>query len=132
MFYGKLLKLRSTLAFRLTVWYAGIFAIFSSVAFLLFYTLITSVLQERIDQDLLGQAQRFSVLLATEGLDAVNSNAVIEAQAAGVKKVFFRLLNLNGDVFSSSNMSYWKDIAVDGKAIGQLVRSQSRLGILAD
>jgi hypothetical protein len=108
MFYGKLLKLRRTLAFRLTLWYAGIFAIFSSVAFLLFYTLITSVLEERIDQDLLAQAQRFSVLLATEGLDAVNSNAVIEAQAAGVKKVFFRLLNLNGDVFSSSNMSYWK------------------------
>lgn len=125
MFYGKLLKLRSALAFRLTLWYAGIFAIFSSVAFLLFYTLITSVLEERIDQDLLAQAQRFSVLLATEGLDAVNSNAVIEAQAAGVKKVFFRLLNLNGDVFSSSNMSYWKDIAVDGKAISQLVRSQT-------
>jgi len=125
MFYGKLLKLRRTLAFRLTLWYAGIFAIFSSVAFLLFYTLITSVLEERIDQDLLAQAQRFSVLLATEGLDAVNSNAVIEAQAAGVKKVFFRLLNLNGDIFSSSNMSYWKDIAVDGKAIGQLVRSQT-------
>ena len=77
MFYGKLPKLRNTLAFRLTLWYAGIFAIFSSIAFLLFYTLITSVLQERIDQDLLGQAQRFSVVLAIEGLDAVNSNAVI-------------------------------------------------------
>lgn len=80
MFSGKLLKVRSTLAFRLTLWYAGIFAVFSSIAFLLFYTLITSVLQGRIDQDLLGQAQRFSVLLATEGLDAVNNNAVIEAQ----------------------------------------------------
>jgi heavy metal sensor kinase len=125
MFYGKLPKLRSTLAFRLTLWYAGIFAIFSSVAFLLFYTLITSVIQERIDQDLLAQAQRFSVLLTTEGLDAVNNSAVIEAQAAGVKKVFFRLLNLNGEVFSSSNMSYWKDIAVDGNAIGQLLRSQT-------
>ena len=111
MFSGKLLKVRSTLAFRLTLWYAGIFAVFSSIAFLLFYTLITSVLQGRIDQDLLGQAQRFSVLLATEGLDAVNNNAVIEAQSAGVKKVFFRLLNLNGEVFSSSNMSYWKNIA---------------------
>lgn len=125
MFSGKLLKVRSTLAFRLTLWYAGIFAVFSSIAFLLFYTLITSVLQGRIDQDLLGQAQRFSVLLATEGLDAVNNNAVIEAQSAGVKKVFFRLLNLNGEVFSSSNMSYWKNIAVDGKAIGQLLQSQT-------
>src|SRR6516225_3367330 len=63
MFYGKFLELRATLAFRLTLWYAGSFAIFSTVAFLLFYTLITSVLQERIDQDLLGQAQRFSALL---------------------------------------------------------------------
>lgn len=125
MFSGKLLKVRGTLAFRLTLWYAGIFAVFSSIAFLLFYTLITSVLQGRIDQDLLGQAQRFSVLLATEGLDAVNNNAVIEAQSAGVKKVFFRLLNLNGEVFSSSNMSYWKNIAVDGKAIGQLLQSQT-------
>ena len=125
MFYGKFLELRATLAFRLTLWYAGIFAIFSTVAFLLFYTLITSVLQERIDQDLLGQAQRFSALLATEGVEAVNSNAVIEAQAAGVKKVFFRLLNLNGQAFSSSNMSYWKDIAVDGNAIEQLLRSQT-------
>ena len=125
MFSGKLLKVRSTLAFRLTLWYAGIFAVFSGIAFLLFYTLITSVLQGRIDQDLLGQAQRFSVLLATEGLDAVNNNAVIEAQSAGVKKVFFRLLNLNGEVFSSSNMSYWKNIVVDGKAIGQLLQSQT-------
>jgi len=125
MFYGKFLELRATLAFRLTLWYAGIFAIFSTVAFLLFYTLITSVLQERIDQDLLGQAQRFSALLATEGVEAVNNNAVIEAQAAGVKKVFFRLLNLNGQAFSSSNMSYWKDIAVDGNAIEQLLRSQT-------
>jgi heavy metal sensor kinase len=123
MFLGKILKLGSTLAFRLTLWYAGIFAVCSCVAFLLFYTLITSVLQERIDQELLGQAQRFSALLATEGIEAVNNSAVIEAQAAGVKKVFFRLLNLTGDAFSSSNMSYWKDIGVNVGAIEPLLRS---------
>ena len=123
MFLGKIPSLRSTLAFRLTLWYAGIFAVCSCVAFLLFYTLITSVLQERIDQDLLGQAQRFSALLATDGIEAVNNSAVIEAQAAGVKKVFFRLLNLTGDAFSSSNMSYWKDIGVNVGAIEPLLRS---------
>ncbi len=123
MFLGKILKLGSTLAFRLTLWYAGIFAVCSCVAFLLFYTLITSVLQERIDQELLGQAQRFSALLATEGIEAVNNSAVIEAQAAGVKKVFFRLLNFTGDAFSSSNMSYWKDIGVNVGAIEPLLRS---------
>jgi heavy metal sensor kinase len=123
MSFGKILRLPNTLAFRLTLWYAGIFALCSCVAFLLFYTLIISLLQERTDQELLGQAQRFSALLASEGVEAVNNSAVIEAQAAGVKKVFFRLLNVNGEVFSSSNMSYWKDIGVEVKAVQQLLRS---------
>src|SRR5262245_6037351 len=122
MSLGKILRLPNTLAFRLTLWYAGIFALSSCVAFLLFYAFITSVLQERTDQELLGQAQRFSTLLAGDGIGAVNNSAVIEAQAAGEKKVFFRLLNLTGEAFSSSNMSYWKDINVDVGAIEQLLR----------
>jgi hypothetical protein len=122
MSLGKILRLPNTLAFRLTLWYAGIFTLCSCVAFLLFYTLITLVFQERTDQELLGQAQRFSSLLAAEGIGAVNNSAVIEAQAAGEKKVFFRLLNINGEVFSSSNVSYWKDISVDATAIEKLLR----------
>jgi heavy metal sensor kinase len=92
------------------------------VAFLLFYALIASVFQERTDQELLTQAQRFSTLLAGDGIGAVTNGAVIEAQAAGEKKVFFRLLNLTGEAFSSSNMSYWKDINVDVGAIEKLLR----------
>jgi heavy metal sensor kinase len=122
MSLGKLLRLPNTLAFRLTLWYAGIFTLCSCVAFLLFYALITSTLQERIDQELLSQAQRFSTLLAGDGIGGVNNSAVIEAQAAGEKKVFFRLLNLTGEAFSSSNMSYWKDINVDVGAIEKLLR----------
>ena len=122
MSLGKILRLPNTLAFRLTLWYGGIFTLCSGVAFLLFYTLITSVLQERTDQELLAQAQRFSTLLAGDGIGTVNNSAVIEAQAAGEKKVFFRLLNLTGEVFSSSNMSYWKDINVDVGAIEKLLR----------
>lgn len=122
MSFGKILRLPNTLAFRLTLWYAGIFALCSCIAFLLFYALITSLLRERTDQELLGQAQRFSGLLAREGVEAVNDSAVIEAQEAGVKKVFFRFLNLTGEAFSSSNMSYWKDIGVDVTAIQQLLR----------
>jgi heavy metal sensor kinase len=117
----KLISLRNTLAFRLTLWYAGIFTISSCVAFLLFYTLITSFIRERTDQELLAQVNRFSALLAAEGAEAVKNNAVIEAQAAGVKKVFFRFLSQNGQVFSSSNMSYWQDIDIHKKAIEELL-----------
>ena len=123
----RLISLRHTLAFRLTLWYAGIFAVSSCVAFLLFYTLITSFMREQTDQELLGQVNRFSTLLAADGLEAVKNNAVIEAQAAGVKKVFFRFLAQDGQVFSSSNMSYWQDIDIHKKAIEELLQGSLRV-----
>jgi heavy metal sensor kinase len=111
------LRFRRTLAFRLTLWYAGIFTLSSCAVFLLLYMLVASSIRERTDLELLSEANRFSRILATEGVETVKSFAVIEAQAAGVRKVFFRLLSLNGQVFSSSNMSYWKDIGVHAEAI---------------
>ena len=114
------ISLRNTLAFRLTLWYAGIFTVSSCIAFLLFYMLITSVIRGRTDQELLGQVNRFSAVLATEGVEALKGVAVIEAQAAGVKKVFFRFVALNGQAFSSSNVSYWQDIVIRRSALEQL------------
>ena len=116
------LSLGNTLAFRLTLWYAGIFTLSSCVAFLLFYMLITSIISERTDQELLSQAGEFSTVLRVNGLTAVRSYAILEAQAAGVKKVFFRLLYPTGQAFSSSNMAYWENIGVDVKAIEALLR----------
>jgi heavy metal sensor kinase len=116
-----------TLAFRLTLWYAGIFTVSSCIAFLLFYMLISSVIGERTDQELLNQAGQFSTVLKTRGLEAVESFAFLEAQAAGVKKVFFRLLYPNGNAFSSSNMSYWEDIGVRKTAIEQLLQGSSHV-----
>jgi len=121
----KLLSIRNTLAFRLTLWYAGIFTVSSFIAFLLFYALITSVIRERTDQELLSQVNRFSVLLTNEGVEAVENGTLIEAQAAGVKKVFFRLLQLNGQVYSSTNVSYWQDIGIDRVALQALLRGDA-------
>jgi heavy metal sensor kinase len=118
----KLFSRRNTLAFRLTLWYAGIFTVSSCIAFLLFYTLITSVIRERSDEELLNQANRFVTLYDTEGINEVAKSAVIEAQAAGVRKVFFRLVSPEGEIFSSSNMSYWINIAVRPEAIQALLQ----------
>jgi heavy metal sensor kinase len=118
----KRIRPRRTLAFRLTLWYAGIFTFSSAIAFLLFYTLINSFLREQTDQELLGQVNRFSTLLASEGVEAVQNAALIEAQAAGVKKVFFRFLSIDGQVFSSSNMAYWKNIYITEGAIRSVLR----------
>ncbi len=124
MFLKKLDSIRHTLAFRLTLWYAGLFMLTSCVAFLFFYFLITSVIRDRTDQDLLGEARTLSSILKVEGIDAVQRQVIIEAQAAGEKKIFFRLLSFNGQEFSSSNMSYWRDIGVGKAAINQLIREK--------
>ncbi|HNT43403.1 MAG TPA: ATP-binding protein [Syntrophorhabdaceae bacterium] len=118
---GKIRKTRDTLALRLTLWYAGIFTVSSFVAFFLFYTLVTSVVRGRTDEELMNQARRYVVLASTEGLEEAKKAAVVETQAAGLRKVFFRMLYADGVTFSSSNMSYWKDIGIHVNAIRQLV-----------
>jgi heavy metal sensor kinase len=122
MFLKKINSIRHTLAFRLTLWYAGLFMLTSCVAFLFFYILITSVIRDRTDQDLLGEARTLSSILKVEGIDAVQRQVILEAQAAGEKKIFFRLLSFTGQEFSSSNMSYWRDIGIGKAAINQLIR----------
>jgi len=124
MFLKKINSIRHTLAFRLTLWYAGLFMLTSCVAFLFFYFLITSVIRDRTDQDLLGEARTLSSVLRVEGIDAVQRQVIIKAQAAGEKKVFFRLLSFAGQEFSSSNMSYWRDIGIGNAAINQLIREK--------
>jgi heavy metal sensor kinase len=112
---------RNSLTLRLTLWYAGMFTASSFVAFFLFYALITAFIQEKTDQELLNQAGQFSLLFQERGIRAIEDLAVFEAQAAGEKKVFFRLLYLNGQVFSSSNTTSWENIAVSPGAIQKLI-----------
>jgi heavy metal sensor kinase len=121
------LNLRNTLAFRLTLWYAGIFAVSSCIAFLLFYALISSFILDQTDQELQSHVSRFSLVLASEGAGSVGDSAILEAEAAGVKKVFFRFLSVNGQVFSSSNMSYWKNIDIDATAVKTLLRDNRQV-----
>lgn len=114
-------RLRNSLSFRLTLWYTGIFTLSSCIAFLLFYLLITSVIRERTDQELLGHAGQFSAVLGERGIGTVEEFAILEAQAAGVKKVFFRLLYPTGEAFSSSSMSSWTQIGIRKAAVEKLL-----------
>jgi heavy metal sensor kinase len=120
----KITDIRHTLAFRLTLWYAGIFMLSAGVAFFFFYLLITSVMRQQTDQSLSSEVRAFSSILSSQGPDAVKRQALLQAQAAGEKKIFFRLLYITGQVFSSSNMSYWRDIGINKTVIKRLLDSQ--------
>ncbi|MGD9301564.1 MAG: ATP-binding protein [Desulfobacterales bacterium] len=121
----KIADIHHTLAFRLTLWYAGIFMLSAGVAFFFFYLLITSVIRQQTDQGLSSEVRSFSSILAAQGPEAVKRQALLQAQAAGEKKIFFRLLYITGQVFSSSNMSYWRDIGINRIAIDRLLENRS-------
>ena len=117
----RLIDIFHTLAFRLTLWYAGIFILSACIAFFFFYFLITSVIRQQTDRDLLSEVRTFSSILTVQGPDALRRQAFLQAQAGGEKKIFFRLLFITGQLFSSSNMSYWRDIGVNKEAIKRLL-----------
>ena len=127
MYSKKGLKVRHTLAFRLTLWYAGIFSLSASIAFIFFYLLMTSMFRDQTDRDLYRQAGIFSMIMATDGVEAVKRFADLESQASGEKKIFYRMFYPTGISFSSSNMSYWQDIGVTRANIEQALHGNSQI-----
>jgi heavy metal sensor kinase len=127
MFLKQLLDSRHTLAVRLTLWYGGIFTLSAVIAFILFYFLLTSFMRQQTDQDLLKQMDRYATILSIQGIGGLQEVVTLEAQAAGVEKIFIRLLYPNGEVFSSSNMEYWQDVTVSPAAIKNLIEGRSHV-----
>jgi heavy metal sensor kinase len=124
MFLKRLVEIRRMLAFRLTLWYAGVFLISAAVAFAFFYYLITSAIRGRTDRDLLSEVRSFASVMALQGIESVKRQALLESQAAGEKKIFIQLLYPDGRLFSSSNMSYFHNIPVSVEAIGRMIEQK--------
>ncbi|MFO7753445.1 MAG: ATP-binding protein [Desulfobacteraceae bacterium] len=116
-----------TVAFRLTLWYAGVFSISSMVVFLLFYLLVSKTILNRIDQDLEDKLSLFSAVVSRKGMAGAKHQAIMEAQAAGEKMVFFRLLYPTGEVFASSSMGYWRNVDADQEAIQQVLSGREKI-----
>lgn len=112
-----------TIAFKLTLWFTGIFSICSAFAFILFCFLATKTLEAGIDENLLEHASKFSASIHRNGLVGARDLAVLEAQAAGEKVIFFRLLYPTGEVFASSHMSYWRQVKIKEHALEQLLHT---------
>ncbi len=115
-------KLRGTLAFRLTLWYAGIFSLSTVSAFVAFYLVIASVLQERKHEDLIDDVGEFSILLAQEGIDRVEDEMRWEVASDGAEHIFLRLLALDGRVRLSTDMATWQNLDPDPDALARLRR----------
>lgn len=120
MFLKPILDFCQTLVFRLTLWYAGIFALSSFLAFFAFYHHITSIISERTNEDLLETAHEFSALMASRGIDELKRALVFEARDDGEEQVLYRLLTPDGEELSSSDKSFWSDLKTDRGALERI------------
>ncbi|MFW5853778.1 MAG: two-component sensor histidine kinase, partial [Thermodesulfobacteriota bacterium] len=121
------IKRPRTLAVRLTLWYGSVFILSAGLAFFSFYLLMTNILLDRTDQELLSQARTLQAVFESRNLAAVKAVMIREAKAAGERKVFFRLLYIDGSAFSSTNLTSWKTIEVSRIAIRHLLEGENRV-----
>ncbi|MDA8137307.1 MAG: ATP-binding protein [Desulfobacteraceae bacterium] len=101
----------------MTLWYVFVFVLSATVAFALFYLLILRLISQRTDEDLITNANRLAQVYALEGGEMLRRAALLQVQTTGEQKMFFRLFYPSGVFFSSSNMTYWKNIGIDRKAV---------------
>ncbi len=125
MFLKHLKALSRSLAFRLTLWYAGIFALSSCLAFVIFYYLIIDVLREQTDGNLRRQLSAFSGIMQLEGIAGVQQIAAMDALSGGEKKRLIRLLSRFGTEFTAASSDYWQGVGVNAEAIRRLLTGGS-------
>ncbi len=123
MLFDKLRRLRRTLAFRLTLWYAGIFTVSSLLAFLFFYLQIASIIDARRDADLLDDIKDYSALLTAKGMEEVQHTMAVDAKQDGENKTFYRLLAPDGKELSSTDLSSWGPLDVNRPALKHITES---------
>lgn len=107
MCLNKIFRLPRTLALRLTVWYAAIFAASSTLVFVLVYLLISAFIAERTSEDMREDLRDFAALLRTEGIERVKSEMALDTKHQEAQQVFFRLWTSDGRELAVTDLSSW-------------------------
>ena len=107
MFLKKVTKLKNTLLFRLTALYAVAFISVSLVSFLIFYFYVYAVSMERMDDELLDEVEIFSEAMTAKGLAGIKAKIAETAEMEDPEEEFYRLMNINGDILATTDMSAW-------------------------
>jgi heavy metal sensor kinase len=102
MFLKNFRNLMNSLAFRLTLWYAAVFSVSVLLVVSVFYYRIFSITMSVHDQDLTGEIEEFSIIMANGGLEQVKTYMKVEVESdkAANEDTAFRLLSDTGRVIA--------------------------------
>jgi signal transduction histidine kinase len=115
------LKWHHTLALRLTIWYAGIFALSSLLAFTLVYLLMVTIVQQRADEDLQEDIEEYAGFMRLDGLDKVKEEMAFETQGEEARTDFFRLWTRDGRLMAATDLSSWPGLSAPGTELLRLL-----------
>ncbi len=110
MFLGKLLSVRHSLLFRLTLLYAVAFIFLASLSFLVLYYRLFSITMHRMDEELVEKTRYHAAVMAREGLEGVRAAIMRDAESEKPNEEFQRILNFKGDILASTDMAPWGTI----------------------
>jgi len=122
MFYEMMTpKISQSLTFRLTLWYATIFALSLLSMLLVAYLMLSQRMEARIDELLLSDALELRGLYRKYGMDNIEAEFAREAEVTGTDQVFFRLLSREGSQLKASDLHAWNKIPVTQSILDHLV-----------
>lgn len=119
MLSGKLARLTKALSFRVTLWFSVFFTLSVLVVFLALHFIISAQLLERVDRDISNEMEEFSGLLSMKTQDELSEFINLEAQSEGEDHIFLRLIDKDGKILASSDMSAWKGVEINKDAVEQ-------------
>ncbi len=117
-------KIYRSLTFRLTLWYAVVFAVSLLSMLLVVYLMLAQRMDTRIDELLLSDALEFKHLYRLYGIDNMEAEFAREAEVAGTDQVFFRLLSRDGRQLRASDLHAWKEVPVTQSILDHLAPDQ--------
>jgi signal transduction histidine kinase len=103
----KIIKLKNTLLFRLTVLYAGIFTLSSVLIFFAIYFKIHSVAIKDMDEEFLDEISQYAEHMSRSGLEVIVTKIEEMAESEDPNEEFYRIITFEGEVLFSTNMSEW-------------------------
>ncbi len=111
MYFEKLPSPGQSLALRLTIWYAAIFAASSVLAFAVVYALIASFVAERTDDELRQDFEEYALHWREEGIDRVTTVMKFDTQGSDARKSYFRLWADDGGELAVTDLAAWPELA---------------------
>ena len=107
MFLNKIRRLPHTLALRLTIWYAVIFAASSMLVFVFVYLLISTFIAQRTDDELHEDLGEFAAFFQAHGIERVKTEMALDTKHQEAEQVFLRLWSDDGRQLAATDLSSW-------------------------